>query len=503
MGRKKIKIQPIEDPRNRHVTFNKRKTGLLKKAMELAVLCDCEIGLVIFSHKGKLVEFASSSMPDVLKRYADYTGVVEHRTSESLMLIGENEGEEPLPTMGQQEASCEVERLSVNPNLASLAVAAAKVSSHRAIGHGSVEDDEQELTQVPASREPVENRRKRTRNQAAGDLNTAQILSDVGSVSTPLAITPQGGMDPTSSGFVGGKRGGAAARRGACSMDPQDGGVCKQESTARLESKSSMYARQGSGSKKRRSLSLTVQIPGSNANGADGNDSIATPQQAPNNTSAQPGAQSAAQFARETQGSSAQKTGAPNLVSFSGSNSLLPLGGGLTSSRGDVAHQLPPQPGNGSAAALQSGLPAAGAPLSARQLGLLSGIAAPTTPFPWTANGAWSPTAALGLHSASGGAPFLTTSNPTRDQQNGSGDFMTMGFLATPRGGLTGAFNNDPPSHGLESLGNAQSRFPNGSNANPSASDLLSGTRGAQQQHLAPLNAFEHPNNNPRRPKVP
>jgi hypothetical protein len=41
MGRKKIEIQRIADERNRQVTFAKRKFGLLKKAYELSVLCDC------------------------------------------------------------------------------------------------------------------------------------------------------------------------------------------------------------------------------------------------------------------------------------------------------------------------------------------------------------------------------------------------------------------------------------------------------------------------------
>lgn len=47
MGRKKITIQPIKDTRNRQVTLNKRKIGLMKKAYELSVLCDCEIALII------------------------------------------------------------------------------------------------------------------------------------------------------------------------------------------------------------------------------------------------------------------------------------------------------------------------------------------------------------------------------------------------------------------------------------------------------------------------
>nr|GEW58156.1 Gag-Pol polyprotein [Tanacetum cinerariifolium] len=40
---------------------SKRSRGLLKKAKELAVLCDAEVGLVIFSSTGRLHEYASSS----------------------------------------------------------------------------------------------------------------------------------------------------------------------------------------------------------------------------------------------------------------------------------------------------------------------------------------------------------------------------------------------------------------------------------------------------------
>ncbi|KAF9560532.1 myocyte enhancer factor, partial [Lunasporangiospora selenospora] len=55
MGRKKIQIKTIMDERNRQVTFQKRRFGLMKKAMELSVLCDCQIGLIIFNSNNKLV----------------------------------------------------------------------------------------------------------------------------------------------------------------------------------------------------------------------------------------------------------------------------------------------------------------------------------------------------------------------------------------------------------------------------------------------------------------
>ncbi|KAG2217581.1 hypothetical protein INT45_012437 [Circinella minor] len=73
MGRKKIKIQPIQDDRNRQVTFLKRKYGLMKKAYELSVLCNCDIGLIIFNNSNnKLVQYASKDMDKVLLRYTEY-----------------------------------------------------------------------------------------------------------------------------------------------------------------------------------------------------------------------------------------------------------------------------------------------------------------------------------------------------------------------------------------------------------------------------------------------
>ncbi|KAF5791877.1 putative transcription factor MADS-type1 family [Helianthus annuus] len=43
----------------RQVTFSKRHVGLLKKAHELSVLCDAEVGIIVFSNTGRLYEFSS------------------------------------------------------------------------------------------------------------------------------------------------------------------------------------------------------------------------------------------------------------------------------------------------------------------------------------------------------------------------------------------------------------------------------------------------------------
>ncbi|XP_071740891.1 MADS-box transcription factor 23-like [Rutidosis leptorrhynchoides] len=69
MGRGRIEIKKIENVSSRQVTFSKRRTGLMKKARELAILCDAEVGVIIFSSTGKLYEFASSRLQNIISRY--------------------------------------------------------------------------------------------------------------------------------------------------------------------------------------------------------------------------------------------------------------------------------------------------------------------------------------------------------------------------------------------------------------------------------------------------
>jgi len=70
MGRNKIKIERIVNERNRQATFTKRKNGLIKKAMELSILCDCEIALIVFQ-ANKLYQYGSGDIGKILLRYAD------------------------------------------------------------------------------------------------------------------------------------------------------------------------------------------------------------------------------------------------------------------------------------------------------------------------------------------------------------------------------------------------------------------------------------------------
>ncbi|XP_010942683.1 MADS-box transcription factor 22 [Elaeis guineensis] len=70
MVREKIQIRKIDNATARQVTFSKRRRGLLKKAEELSILCDAEVALIVFSSTGKLYEYSSSSMKEIIEKHS-------------------------------------------------------------------------------------------------------------------------------------------------------------------------------------------------------------------------------------------------------------------------------------------------------------------------------------------------------------------------------------------------------------------------------------------------
>ncbi|KAE8727154.1 MADS-box protein SOC1 [Hibiscus syriacus] len=68
-GRQKIQIKKLENESSRQVTFSKRRNGLFKKASELCVLCGANIGIIVFSPKGKPFCFGYPDINVILNRY--------------------------------------------------------------------------------------------------------------------------------------------------------------------------------------------------------------------------------------------------------------------------------------------------------------------------------------------------------------------------------------------------------------------------------------------------
>nr|WAQ93399.1 FBP1 [Zanthoxylum armatum] len=69
MGRGKIEIKRIENLNNRQVTYSKRKNGLIKKTKEIAVLCDAKAVVIIVPLSGKIHEYCSAPLADILDQY--------------------------------------------------------------------------------------------------------------------------------------------------------------------------------------------------------------------------------------------------------------------------------------------------------------------------------------------------------------------------------------------------------------------------------------------------
>ncbi|KAL3527791.1 hypothetical protein ACH5RR_012447 [Cinchona calisaya] len=114
MGRVKLPISRIVNNTNRQVTFSKRRNGILKKAYELAVLCDIDIALIMISPSGRISFFsANKRIEDVMLQYLNLKD--EERESDQ-----ESEGAlesdlQNFTSLGELE-SCE-ERLSDALNL--------------------------------------------------------------------------------------------------------------------------------------------------------------------------------------------------------------------------------------------------------------------------------------------------------------------------------------------------------------------------------------------------
>ncbi|KAL9267904.1 Agamous-like MADS-box protein AGL70-like protein, partial [Drosera capensis] len=86
MGRRKVEIKRIEDKMSRQVTFSKRRSGLMKKAWQLSVLCDAQVAVIVFSGGGRLYEFCShNSISEVLDHYNRYI-VAEGGVSDDLKM---------------------------------------------------------------------------------------------------------------------------------------------------------------------------------------------------------------------------------------------------------------------------------------------------------------------------------------------------------------------------------------------------------------------------------
>ncbi|KAJ1673933.1 transcription factor of the MADS box [Spiromyces aspiralis] len=67
-GRRKIKIEYIEDKSRRHITFSKRKAGIMKKAFELSTLTGTQVLLLVVSETGLVYTFTTPKLQPLVTK---------------------------------------------------------------------------------------------------------------------------------------------------------------------------------------------------------------------------------------------------------------------------------------------------------------------------------------------------------------------------------------------------------------------------------------------------
>ncbi|KAL7749488.1 hypothetical protein RI367_005042 [Sorochytrium milnesiophthora] len=74
MGKRRERLQIIENARSRRLTFSKRHQGVMKKAFELSALCGCQVALITFDQLGRLYYFSSEdNINDTVQRFLNFT----------------------------------------------------------------------------------------------------------------------------------------------------------------------------------------------------------------------------------------------------------------------------------------------------------------------------------------------------------------------------------------------------------------------------------------------
>ncbi|KAJ0547519.1 putative transcription factor MADS-type1 family [Helianthus annuus] len=71
MGRAKIAMEPITSDKKRKLTFNMRKQGLIKKAHDLATLCDVDVSMIISTNDQETPQQIFPPDSDKLNRLID------------------------------------------------------------------------------------------------------------------------------------------------------------------------------------------------------------------------------------------------------------------------------------------------------------------------------------------------------------------------------------------------------------------------------------------------
>ena len=97
--RRKIEIKFIQEKSRRHITFSKRKAGIMKKAYELSVLTGTQVLLLVVSETGLVYTFTTPKLQPLVTR----------PEGKNLIQACLNAPEEPTPEEEEQQAQAQAQ----------------------------------------------------------------------------------------------------------------------------------------------------------------------------------------------------------------------------------------------------------------------------------------------------------------------------------------------------------------------------------------------------------
>ncbi|KAK9461777.1 MADS box transcription factor Mcm1 [Lipomyces oligophaga] len=137
--RRKIEIKFIDDKSRRHITFSKRKAGIMKKAYELSVLTGTQVLLLVVSETGLVYTFTTPKLQPLVTK----------AEGKNLIQACLNAPEEPVqppqsqPQVPHQAQPPMVDDLGGDDHLAA-AAAAAQVQNRLAVSQAVAQQQQQQ-----------------------------------------------------------------------------------------------------------------------------------------------------------------------------------------------------------------------------------------------------------------------------------------------------------------------------------------------------------------------
>ncbi|KAL9559564.1 hypothetical protein MBANPS3_000349 [Mucor bainieri] len=139
-GRRKIKIEYIEDKNRRHITFSKRKAGIMKKAYELSTLTGTQVLLLVVSETGLVYTFTTVKLQPIVTKPEGKNLIQACLNAPDTVQGDSNDNDSTYapPATGGSQSKLEVEKIEAKTEpVPQTTVAAATSGSAGASGYGS------------------------------------------------------------------------------------------------------------------------------------------------------------------------------------------------------------------------------------------------------------------------------------------------------------------------------------------------------------------------------